>query len=66
MRDTRVAVGLRHPRLPAPERIPFRWVELSGDEHARNEAGVASVGDERLPVCIFPDGTRLDGRPCGR
>ena len=40
--------------------IPFRWVELSGDEHARNEAGVASVGDERLPVCIFPDGTRLE------
>ena len=38
--------------------IPFRWVELSGDEHARNEAGVASVGDERLPVCLFPDGTR--------
>ena len=45
--------------------IPFRWVELSGDEHARNEAGVASVGDERLPVCIFPDGTRLE-RPTVR
>ena len=40
--------------------IPFEWVELTGDEDARTRAGVCGLQDSRLPVCIFPDGTRLE------
>lgn len=40
--------------------VPFQWVELSSDEQARTEAQVTGLGDKRLPVCLFPDGTRLE------
>src|ERR1700743_2914579 len=40
--------------------IPFVWTELTSDDEARAEAGVASLRDPRLPVCVFPDGTRLE------
>ena len=40
--------------------VPFEWVELTSDEQARSEAQVAGLDDERLPVCLFPDGTRLE------
>jgi len=40
--------------------VPFRWVELTTDEEAREKAKVANLRDERLPVCVFPDGTRLE------
>jgi thioredoxin reductase (NADPH) len=39
--------------------VPFRWIELTSDDEARAKAGVDSLGDPRLPVCLFPDGTRL-------
>lgn len=39
--------------------VPFQWVELRDDAHAR-ALGLDSVSDERLPVCEFPDGTRLE------
>ncbi|MBV9083055.1 MAG: FAD-dependent oxidoreductase [Acidobacteriaceae bacterium] len=39
--------------------IPFEWVELATDEQARKRAGVESLDDSRLPICSFPDGTRL-------
>jgi thioredoxin reductase (NADPH) len=29
--------------------VPFEWIEATGDE-----------GDARLPICTFPDGTRLE------
>jgi thioredoxin reductase (NADPH) len=45
--------------------VPFRWVELTSDEQARAEAGVAGLSDTKLPVCVFPDGTRLE-RPTVR
>src|SRR6202521_534049 len=45
--------------------VPFQWVELTSDERARAEAGVAGLGDAKLPVCVFPDGTRLE-RPTVR
>jgi thioredoxin reductase (NADPH) len=33
--------------------VPFEWIEVSGKEE---------LGDQkRLPVCIFPDGTRMEG-----
>jgi thioredoxin reductase (NADPH) len=40
--------------------IPFEWIELTSDEDARSLAGVQSLDDTRLPVCLFPDGTRMD------
>jgi thioredoxin reductase (NADPH) len=39
--------------------IPFEWIELKTDEHAR-DIGVEGVNDPSLPVCLFPDGTRLE------
>lgn len=40
--------------------VPFEWITLENDEQARSKAGVQHVRDSRLPVCMFPDGTRLD------
>src|SRR4029453_16948723 len=40
--------------------VPFEWVKLSSDEHAHSEAAVNDLHDDRLPVCVFPDGTRLE------
>jgi thioredoxin reductase (NADPH) len=40
--------------------VPFEWVELTTDEQARELAGVEQLHDVRLPMCVFPDGTRLE------
>src|ERR1700736_4987388 len=40
--------------------VPFEWIELASDEDARTKAGVESLRDARLPVCVFPDGTRIE------
>jgi thioredoxin reductase (NADPH) len=40
--------------------VPFEWVNLKTDEQARAKAGVEHLHDSRLPVCIFPDGTRME------
>jgi thioredoxin reductase (NADPH) len=40
--------------------VPFEWVQLTSDEQARSLAGVEHLHDSRLPVCVFPDGTRMD------
>src|SRR5271169_3030115 len=40
--------------------VPFQWIELNSDEQARAEAGVAGLADDKLPVCVFDDGTRLE------
>src|ERR1039457_6647497 len=45
--------------------VPFEWVELTTDEHVRDQAQLEGLSDQRLPVCIFPDGTRLE-RPTVR
>ncbi|MGC2080942.1 MAG: pyridine nucleotide-disulfide oxidoreductase, partial [Xanthobacteraceae bacterium] len=45
--------------------IPFEWIELRDNEHARNDLGVENVDDARLPICIFDDGTRME-RPTVR
>ncbi|MGA8012201.1 MAG: FAD-dependent oxidoreductase [Candidatus Acidiferrales bacterium] len=45
--------------------VPFQWVELTTDEHVRDQAQLEGLSDQRLPVCIFPDGTRLE-RPTVR
>ena len=38
---------------------PFEWIELVDDEQAQGQAGVSGVRDDRLPICAFPDGTKL-------
>jgi thioredoxin reductase (NADPH) len=40
--------------------VPFRWVELTSDQQACSEAGVSGLSDAKLPVCVFPDGCRLE------
>ena len=40
--------------------VPFEWIDLTDDQQARAEAGVDSIQDSRLPVCIFSDGTRME------
>jgi thioredoxin reductase (NADPH) len=40
--------------------IDFEWVEWTGDEKTRDTANVSGLQDSRLPICIFPDGTRLE------
>src|ERR1700744_2405570 len=40
--------------------VPFEWIEINTDEDARRLAGVSSLNDSRLPVCVFADGTRLE------
>ena len=40
--------------------VPFQWVDLASDEQARAEAQVSGLEDHRLPICQFPDGTRIE------
>ncbi|MFP3566476.1 NAD(P)/FAD-dependent oxidoreductase [Paraburkholderia sp. SIMBA_030] len=40
--------------------VPFEWVQLTTDEEARSRAGVDHLYDPRLPVCVFPDGSRIE------
>jgi thioredoxin reductase (NADPH) len=39
--------------------VPFEWVELHSDDEARQRAGAQGLHDPQLPLCLFPDGTRL-------
>ncbi len=39
--------------------VPFEWVGLTSEEEARALVGVETLDDQNLPICIFPDGTRL-------
>jgi thioredoxin reductase (NADPH) len=45
--------------------VPFEWIALTTDQQARELAHVDNLQDPRLPVCVFPDGTRLE-RPTVR
>jgi thioredoxin reductase (NADPH) len=45
--------------------IPFEWIELRDDVQAHKELGLEGADDTRLPICIFPDGTRME-RPTVR
>jgi len=40
--------------------VPFHWIDLTSGEEAGAESGVRGPNDPRLPVCVFPDGTRLE------
>ena len=39
--------------------VPFEWIELTTDEQCR-AIGIDNPDDQRAPVCIFPDGARLE------
>src|SRR6202161_212331 len=39
--------------------VPYEWIELQNNEQAR-AAGVPNIQEAKLPVCTFPDGTRLE------
>ena len=39
--------------------VAFEWIELHTVDEAR-AIGLESVADDRLPVCVFDDGTRMD------
>ena len=38
--------------------IPFQWIDVNRDPTARARLQITS--DDKLPVCLFPDGTRLE------
>jgi len=39
--------------------VPFEWIEVKTDEEVR-ALGLDRVNDHRLPICEFPDGTRIE------
>jgi thioredoxin reductase (NADPH) len=40
--------------------VPFEWIELKDDEQPHIN-GEQDSREAKLPVCVFPDGTRLEG-----
>ncbi len=40
--------------------VPFEYRELRSDEEARRALGLSGLKDSRLPICLFPDGTRME------
>ncbi|MGH7246552.1 MAG: NAD(P)/FAD-dependent oxidoreductase, partial [Pseudomonadota bacterium] len=40
--------------------IPFEWTELTTDAEAREHTQTSGLRDDRLPVCVFPDATRME------
>ena len=40
--------------------VPFQWMDLTSDGQTRAEAQVSRLDDQRLPVCEFLDGSRLE------
>lgn len=40
--------------------VAFDWVELTSDADAHDRIGASGLDDPRLPVCLLPDGTRVD------
>src|ERR1700737_176806 len=39
--------------------VPYEWIELQNNEQAR-AAGMPTVPETKFPVCIFPDGSRIE------
>jgi thioredoxin reductase (NADPH) len=57
-RGSTIAYGIRD--FLQRSDVPFQWIELASDEQARAEAGVTGLADDKLPVCLFDDGARLE------
>ena len=43
----------------ARNQVPFRWLDLTTDPHARELLDLARAGEDALPVLLFPDGATL-------
>jgi thioredoxin reductase (NADPH) len=40
--------------------VPYEWIELLNTGEGRKQQGMENIHDKNLPVCIFPDGTRME------
>jgi thioredoxin reductase (NADPH) len=40
--------------------VPFEWIEWGSDQQASAPEVVSKIDPRRLPICLFPDGTRLE------
>src|ERR1700730_14446955 len=40
--------------------VPFQWIEVSPDQPDALRAYTGEYDAKRLPLCVFPDGTRLE------
>ena len=40
--------------------VAFEFVPLTTDDEARAKVSISNLRDARLPVCVFPDGTRME------
>lgn len=40
--------------------VPFSWTDLASSTQSCADLGIACLDDPRLPLCLFPDGTRLE------
>ena len=40
--------------------VDFEFVPLTTDDEGRAQASISDLRDARLPVCVFPDGTRME------
>ena len=59
--DPRSSARLLDPRFPSSQRRGLRIRSSSPRTNRRAaQAGVQHLRDSRLPVCVFPDGTRME------
>ena len=54
------ALGYRSPHFACLEPLRTSYEPLTTEEEARTKAGALHLRDSRLPVCVFPDGTRME------
>jgi thioredoxin reductase (NADPH) len=40
--------------------VPYDWVEIDETERVRDLVGAAGVDPDQLPICVLPDGGRVD------
>jgi thioredoxin reductase (NADPH) len=40
--------------------IPYEWIEIANQEDSSEALGVTASDKSRLPLCVLPDGTRLE------
>jgi thioredoxin reductase (NADPH) len=40
--------------------VPFEWIEVNSDQSERHAADLKGVSEDKLPICIFADGTTLE------
>ena len=45
--------------------LPFEWIDISNHAATAREPNLGDVTDDRLPICVLPDGSRLE-RPTVR